>query len=483
MESTLCEASIVMNNSRFPENFMLPEAGFLDCIRRMMFMKKIKLFAAAVLFLCVVMGASEDSFAGSFRYPLDEDGELVIVIDPGHGGKNLGADYNGFLEKEMNMTVANAMYEELAKYDGITVYMTHTSVDADMSIQERADFAASVNADFLFCLHFNMSPDNKLFGSEVWVSAFGDQNREGYRFGCVQMETMKEMGLFLRGVKTRFNDKGSDYYGILRFCEEYGIPAALIEHCHIDHDTDVGFCDSEEDLIAFGVADATSVAKYFGLRSESLGVDYSGYDGMPAVNAGEVYVQADTTDPDICMIEEAYLDLERKIVGITVTAQDYDSPMLYYSYSYDGGVTYTPYLAWPETDIMAGFSPDTFTFEIQVPDNISPAIVVRAVNQYDRYRESNLLTGFPVFVSTPEEIFSPEPDIFDDVSGQDVSDGSPAAGFKRPEQKETPERDTSFFAFLKLCLFAATLLFIALLITNLLTAKKRRQKRKPPRRR
>ena len=158
-------------------------------------------------------------------------------------------------------------------------------------------------------------------------------------------------------------------------------------------------------------------------------------------------VQADTTDPDICMIEEAYLDLERKIVGITVTAQDYDSPMLYYSYSYDGGVTYTPYLAWPETDIMAGFSPDTFTFEIQVPDNISPAIVVRAVNQYDRYRESNLLTGFPVFVSTPEA------------------------------------RDTSFFAFLKLCLFAATLLFIALLITNLLTAKKRRQKRKPPRRR
>ena len=157
--------------------------------------------------------------------------------------------------------------------------------------------------------------------------------------------------------------------------------------------------------------------------------------------------------------------------------------MLYYSYSIDGGETYTPYLAWPETDIMAGFSPDTFTFEIQVPDNISPAVVVRAVNQYDRYKESNLLTGFPVFVSTPEEIISPGPDMFEDVSGSDVSDGSPAAGFKRPEQKEQPERDTSFLEFLKLCLFAASLLFIALLITNLLTAKKRRQKRKPPKRR
>ncbi|MBD5478832.1 MAG: N-acetylmuramoyl-L-alanine amidase [Lachnospiraceae bacterium] len=449
-------------------------------------MKKIKLFAAVFIFIWLFMVFSSVSRADSFRYPLDTDGELVIVIDPGHGGKNLGADYNGFLEKEMNMTVANAMYEELTKYEGITVYMTHTSTDTDMSIQARADFAASVNADFLFCLHFNMSPDNKLFGSEVWVSAFGDENREGYRFGCVQMETMKDMGLFLRGVKTRFNERGSDYYGILRFCEEYNIPAALIEHCHIDHDTDVGFCDSEEDLIAFGIADATSVAKYFGLRSESLGVDYSSYDSMPAVNAGEVYVQADTTDPDICVIEEAYIDLDRQIIGVTVTAQDYDSPMLYYSYSIDGGITYTPYLAWPETDIMAGYSPDTFTFEIPVPDSVSPAIIVRGINQYDRYSESNLLSGFPVFVSTPEEIFNPEDDMLTEeasVSGQDVSENRPAAGFTRPEPKAPREKDTSFWDFLKLCLLAAGVLLVAIFITNLVIAKKRRQKRKPPRRR
>lgn len=435
-----------------------------------------------VLIQLVCMNGLE-VLAEGFRYPPDKDGQLVVVIDPGHGGKNLGADYNGFLEKEMNMTVARAMYEELCKYEDITVYMTHDSVDTDMSIQARADFAASVNADFVFCLHFNMSPDNKLFGSEVWISSTGDANREGYRFGSVQMDTMKEMGLFLRGVKTRLNDKGLDYYGILRFCREYDITAALIEHCHIDHEADVGFCDSEEDLIAFGIADATSAAKYFGLKSEILGVDYSGYNELPEVIQGDLYMQPDTTDPDICMIEEAYVDLDRHIVGVTVTGHDYDSPMLYYSYSIDGGITYTPYLAWPQTDVRKGTSPDTFTFDIDVPDGVSPAIIVRGINQYDRYTESNLLTGLPVFVSTPEEALPQEGELetAPSLSANETAESGAYAGFKAPEKAEDT-KGVSFLEFLTLCLIVFAILFAALLVTRMVVAGKRHQKRKSRRR-
>ncbi len=445
-------------------------------------MKKIiSIITAVILFIQCFLLFSGDCIASGFSYPLDMDGQLVIVIDPGHGGDNLGADYNGFLEKEMNIIVANAMCEELEKYDDITVYMTHTSADTDMSIKERAEFAASVNADFVFCLHFNMSPENKLFGSEVWVSAFGDLNREGYRFGCVQMDTMKEMGLFIRGVKTRFNEQGTDYYGILRFCEEFDIPAALIEHCHIDHDADVGFCDSEEDLIAFGIADATSVAKYFGLKSKLLDVDYSHYDGLPDITPNALYVQADNTDPDICMIEETHVDIDNHVIGITITAHDYDSPMLYYSYSIDGGNTYTPYLAWPETDVMALYSPDTFNLEIDIPDGVSPVIVVRGINQYDRYKESNILSGFPVFVSTPEKIIDNDETknnvLEGDVSSGDIS-GNGTEGFKAPETKNQEDTSTSFLDFLKICLLVAGILFSALLITNIIVMRKKRQNRK-----
>ena len=106
---------------------------------------------------------------------------VVVAIDPGHGGENLGAECNGYTEKNLTMIVALAMKEELEKYEGIEVYLTREG-DKDMSLEERAEFAASKNADFLFCLHFNMSAEHDLFGSEVWVSAFGEEHQEGYSF-------------------------------------------------------------------------------------------------------------------------------------------------------------------------------------------------------------------------------------------------------------------------------------------------------------
>lgn len=117
---------------------------------------------------------------------------VVVAIDPGHGGENLGAECNGYTEKNMTMIVALAMKEELEKYEGIEVYLTREE-DKDMSLEERAEYAASRNADFLFCLHFNMSAEHDLFGSEVWVSAFGEEYQEGYAFASGEMELFESL--------------------------------------------------------------------------------------------------------------------------------------------------------------------------------------------------------------------------------------------------------------------------------------------------
>ena len=122
---------------------------------------------------------------------------LRIVIDPGHGGENLGGEYEDYTEKEMTIVVAEAMKEELEKYEGVSVYLTRNG-DQELSLEERCEYAKSVDADFLFCLHFNLSEHHTLFGAECWVSAFGENYSKGYAFASVEMELLQELGLYSR---------------------------------------------------------------------------------------------------------------------------------------------------------------------------------------------------------------------------------------------------------------------------------------------
>mgnify|MGYP002508707072 CR=1 FL=1 len=57
----------------------------------------------------------------------------------------------------------------------------------------------------------------------------------------------------VRGIKTREGERG-EYYAIIRETVALGIPAAIIEHCHVDEDRDKGFCASEEELTLWAKA-------------------------------------------------------------------------------------------------------------------------------------------------------------------------------------------------------------------------------------
>ena len=194
------------------------------------------------------------------------DCPVVIVIDPGHGGENEGTKeflQNGddFLEKYMTMTTALAMYEELCKYENVEVYLTRNG-DKNLTLKQRAKFAKDVQADFLFSIHYNASENHTWYGSEVWISCEPPYHQYGYQFAYNHLENMREMGLFIRGVKSRISESGSgDYYGILRESGKLGIPAVIIEHCHVDNENDTPFCDTREKLQEFGRMDAISVAQ------------------------------------------------------------------------------------------------------------------------------------------------------------------------------------------------------------------------------
>lgn len=416
---------------------------------------------------------------------LQDTGEkLVIVIDPGHGGTNEGTIEGAHKEKLMTLVTAKAMYEELRQYDNVEVYMTRTD-DRDMSLKERAEFAKSVDADFLFSLHYNASEYHTMFGAEVWVSCEPPYNAYGYQFGCLQLLEMQDMGLYLRGVKTKVGNKG-DYYGILREASALAVPAVIIEHCHVDEERDVPFCDTEEDWAAFGQADARAVAKYFGLSSQTLGVDYSGESNLIPAAEADLRVQStlrDETSPDVCMIKLLNADYSNGSVELQVTAADYDSPLLYYDYSMDGGRTYSELKPWPETDVLDGAYADTFTLRLQAESGTAPEIIFRAYNLADLCTESNSLPLLQTF------FYGEETDVTlsDEMDGDALEDTIPererhTAGtttfVPASAGLEEAEEETSILIFLQLCLIFVILLFSAVLISQAIAGRRRRRRRR-----
>lgn len=420
--------------------------------------------------------------SAAYRVQHTED-PVVIVIDPGHGGENEGTTENGFQEKSMTLVTAQAMYDELCLYDNVEVHMTRTE-DVELSLKERAEYAASVNADFLFSIHYNASVNHNLFGSEVWISSKTPYNAYGYQFGYSQLQTMRDMGLHLRGIKTRLKDDGvSDYYGIIRESVALSVPAVIIEHCHVDEENDSIFCDTDAELEAFGKADALSVAKYFGLKSTALGVDYSENAILPQVSEDSTVRASlkDETAPDVCVIELGTVNNKTGEIELHVTAADYDSPLIYYDYSVDGGKTYSKLQMWPESDVLKGTYRDTFSFSIQNVVGIKPDIIFRAYNMFDGCRESNRVTLSYIIIQTDpggkDETSVTKQELADKKDKEEKELPGTTTFMPASNQSEEKDKEMDFIDFLMICLFIVIALFVILLIASVITYHKRRKRR------
>lgn len=195
------------------------------------------------------------------------DGNLIIVLDPGHGASDPGATNSsaGLLEKNLNLSVALYTKAELEKYDNVTVYLTRTT-DSEITLVQRTQFAVDKKANVVISQHFNAGGGK---GAEAYVSL----NKQ---YALTDLATqllsgLAALGINNRGVKTRqYDDKhpNLDYYHIIREPVARGIPGMLLEHCFIDS-TDTQFINTDDKLKKIGVADATSIATYYKLKLKS----------------------------------------------------------------------------------------------------------------------------------------------------------------------------------------------------------------------
>lgn len=91
----------------------------------------------------------------------------VIVIDPGHGGKDSGARGKHYLEKRVTLELAQNL-KRLLERSGYKVYMTRTG-DVYVPLVRRAQVANWRKADLFISLHVNAAQDKSVSGLETYA--------------------------------------------------------------------------------------------------------------------------------------------------------------------------------------------------------------------------------------------------------------------------------------------------------------------------
>jgi len=96
-----------------------------------------------------------NTLGDNLQKPLNK---IKILLDPGHGGKELGAKGpTGYPEKDINLLIAKLVEQELTKL-GATVYLTREE-DTDVSLQERVTMINQTKPDLAISIHYNALPD------------------------------------------------------------------------------------------------------------------------------------------------------------------------------------------------------------------------------------------------------------------------------------------------------------------------------------
>ena len=293
------------------------------------------------LFLCAVTVAFGAASLCSVARA-DEADRVTVVLDPGHGGKDVGSMGTKY-EYYYNLKVAEACAEKLRKNGNFNVYLTRTTNEEELSLLERGVFADSVNADVLVSIHFNWFTDKDFSGVEAYASVLDRFDLSALAKSAVD-KIAAATGLKARGVSrtqdtegyywdeehqwdvqsTEFSTTLSDYYGIITFGAKFGIPTIIVEHAFLSNEKDLKIADKDDNLKKMGEADADALIEYYTGHKHVYGgeatVDYPtsccfagkrSYHCTVCGHRKDVEALAEAPDP------EAHFWVERELVPAT----------------------------------------------------------------------------------------------------------------------------------------------------------------------
>ncbi len=226
----------------------------------------------------------------------------IVVIDPGHGGSNLGAKsiLGEQYEKQFALDWAKRL-RPLLEAQGWKVFLTRVD-DRDMSLPERVAFADRVNAELFVSLHFNFAEARATHaGLETYcltpcglpsnlTRGYPDDPQMNYPNNAYDAENLRFAARLHRSLLlvTGVTDQGvrhARFMGVLRGQHR---PAVLLEGGYLSNPEEARLIGSQDYRQLLAVAVAKVFATENRSRTERPGLDRQAAlsESSPASRAG-----------------------------------------------------------------------------------------------------------------------------------------------------------------------------------------------------
>ena len=125
-----------------------------------------------------------------------------IVIDPGHGGYDPGAEVRGLNEAELTLDVALRLEKLLLKQPGVEVMLTRRT-NAYVPLDDRTAIANRAGADLFLSIHANASTNTQARGIETYFLNFASNSAAealAARENAGSSRTMRELPEIVKAI-------------------------------------------------------------------------------------------------------------------------------------------------------------------------------------------------------------------------------------------------------------------------------------------
>ncbi len=177
----------------------------------------------------------------------------IIILDPGHGGKDPGAVVGSTSEKSITLKVTTLVKQKL-EAAGAQVKMTRTG-DTYPSLQDRVDFTNANFGEIFVSIHVNSASSTSAQGTETYYAiSTGDMYQEDIDLATfVNNQIVTNLNMKNRGVKEQ------QYYVIRNTL----IPAILVELGFLTNSEDRGKMTDDQYIELFAESIYKGISQYY----------------------------------------------------------------------------------------------------------------------------------------------------------------------------------------------------------------------------